>query len=163
MLKVRRQESGSRMCCLLLVSMLLVNGGCASIMSGTTQSLFVNSTPSGAMASVDGLRSKTPARFELKRNQSIHEIWIEKVGYEPVQTSVGRKVNPWLAGNLIWGYGLPIGLVVDFVSGGAWGLDNEKIDVSLSSRASPSPPNAIPINETGTTPNPTRSLVDPSP
>ena len=106
--------------------------GCASIMNGTTQSVFVNSTPSGAMVQVDGLQATTPAKLELKRSHTSHDIRVAKEGYETAQMSIGRKVNPWLAGNLFWGYGLPLGVIVDFVSGGAWSLETDRVDLSLA-------------------------------
>ena len=111
---------------------MLWGSGCASIISGSTQSLFVNTNPSGATVKVDGLTATTPTKLELQRNQSTHDVRIEKAGYEPVHLSVGRKINPWVAGNLLWGYGFAIGVIVDFVSGGAWGLEKDDLDVSLA-------------------------------
>ena len=117
--------------CVVLLAVVGLTG-CASIMNGTTQSVFVNSTPSGAMVQVDGLQATTPAKLELKRSQASHDIRVAKEGYETAQMSIGRKVNPWLAGNLFWGYVLPLGVIVDFVSGGAWSLETARVDLSLA-------------------------------
>ncbi len=116
----------------LLLLSILGTTGCASIISGTTQSVFVNSSPSGANVEVDGLQAKTPAKLELKRNQASHNVRVTKEGYEPANVSIGRKFNPWVAGNLLWGYGFVVGVIVDFVSGGAWDLDTDRIDLSLA-------------------------------
>ena len=116
----------------LLLLSILGTTGCASITSGTTQSVFVNSSPSGANVEVDGLQATTPAKLELKRNQASHNVRVTKEGYEPANVSIGRKFNPWVAGNLLWGHGFLVGVVVDFVSGGAWDLDTDRIDLTLS-------------------------------
>jgi hypothetical protein len=84
------------------------------------------------MVQVDGLQATTPAKLELKRSASSHDIRVAKDGYETAQVSVGRKLNPWLAGNFAWGYGLPLGVLVDFISGGAWSLETDKVDLSLA-------------------------------
>ena len=116
----------------LLLLSILGTTGCASITSGTTQSVFVHSSPSGANVEVDGLQATTPAKLELKRNQASHNVRVTKEGYEPANVSIGRKFNPWVAGNLLWGHGFLVGVVVDFVSGGAWDLDTDRIDLTLS-------------------------------
>ena len=116
----------------LLLLAILGTTGCASIISGTTQSVFVNSSPSGANVEVDGLQATTPTKLELKRSQASHNVRITKEGYEPANVSIGRKFNPWVAGNLLWGYGVVAGVIVDFVSGGAWDLDTDRIDLSLA-------------------------------
>ena len=116
----------------LLLLTILGTTGCASIISGTTQSVFVNSSPSGANVEVDGLQATTPAKLELKRSQPSHNVRVTKEGYEPANVSIGRKFNPWVAGNLFWGYGVVVGVIVDFVSGGAWALETDRIDLSLA-------------------------------
>ena len=126
------QEQCRRLISHVLSFAIVGMAGCASIMNGTTQSVFVNSTPSGAMVQVDGLQATTPAKLELKRSASSHDIRVAKDGYETAQVSVGRKLNPWLAGNFAWGYGLPLGVLVDFISGGAWSLETDKVDLSLA-------------------------------
>lgn len=116
----------------VLIGLVAGMSGCASIMSGTTQSLLINSNPSGATVEVDGLQARTPAKLELKRNQASHSVRIKKEGFETAQLSIGRQFNPWVAGNLFWGYGFPIGVLVDLVTGGAWDLENDSLNVSLS-------------------------------
>ena len=126
-----RAECGRTVSRLLLLAILSTTG-CASIISGTTQSVFVNSSPSGANVEVDGLQATTPAKLALKRIQASHNIRVTKQGYEPASVSIGRKFNPWVAGNLFWGYGVVVGVLVDFVSGGAWALETDQINLSLA-------------------------------
>ncbi len=116
----------------LLLLAILGTTGCASIISGPTQSVFVNSSPSGAKVEIDGLQATTPAKLELRRSQASHNVRVSKEGFEPAQMSIGRKFNPWVAGNLFWGYGVVVGVLVDFVSGGAWALETDRIDLSLA-------------------------------
>jgi hypothetical protein len=119
----------------LLVALLggtilsLALAGCATIMQGTSQSIGFSTTPTGATVSVDGVTlGKTPVISSLSRKGN-HVIKLELAGFMPYETTMTRKVNGWVWGNLIFG-GIP-GLVVDLVTGGVYKLTPEQIQAEL--------------------------------
>ena len=57
--------------------------GCASIFTGTTQTVQVNSTPSGANVSVSGLdRGQTPLPVVLKKGSNGETVTLSLPGYQ---------------------------------------------------------------------------------
>lgn len=106
-----------------------VFGGCATVTNGTTQTVPVSSSPSGARVFADGQHvGTTPCQVELSRRTS-HIISFEKEGYEDTAVHLTREVSAMTAGNVLIG-GL-IGLGVDAVSGANFRLVPEAVSVSL--------------------------------
>ena len=91
---------------LLVVSILALtfSSGCASIVGGGgSQEVTFNSSPDGAMVTIDGrAMGKTPftLRIDRKSNQALK---FEKDGYEPVEMQLATRMNPWFWGNIIFG------------------------------------------------------------
>ena len=101
--------------------------GCATIFTGTSDSVTIQSEPSGAKIFVDGVYSgKTTVSISMKRNQD-HHILIKKEGYEDATTTVTRSLNVVsilnLTSILCW--------VVDVVTGAMWKFDQHGISVTL--------------------------------
>ena len=96
---------------------------CASIINGTTQNVGVSSNPSGAKAIIDkNMEITTPATVPLSR-KSNHVIEVKKEGYEDASVAISQSPSGWLAANvLIFGVGIIIGGIIDFVTGGAYKL-----------------------------------------
>ncbi len=112
------------------VGIIFLLSSCASIIHGTRQNVSVNSIPSGAKVIVKGVEmAKTPAVIELKRNVKDIVLRFEKDGYEPVEVALNRKVDGWVAGNIIFG-GL-IGLAIDFIDGAAYNLSPSEVNATL--------------------------------
>lgn len=90
--------------------------GCATIVSGTKDTVEITSNPPGAVVRLDdsGQEFTTPASFEVTR-RSRHTLLVSRDGYHTERVTLGRSLNPWLFGNLI--FGGVIGVVVDLVSG----------------------------------------------
>ena len=61
----------------------LLLGGCASIVSGTTQMVQVHSEPKGASIQLDGIHVGVTPRLLKIRRGSAHTLMIWKDGYEP--------------------------------------------------------------------------------
>ncbi|MGJ4886683.1 PEGA domain-containing protein [Bradyrhizobium sp. HKCCYLRH3099] len=107
-----------------LVALCAALGGCASVTRGTTETISVASTPSGAEATVSGLEAPmtctTPCSFVAKRNADI-SVTVEKPGYEtqiiPLTKDIPAAGAAGFAGNIIAG-GL-IGMGVDAATGAA--------------------------------------------
>ena len=116
-------------CVFGIVTLLLIIG-CATIIHGSRESITVNSSPSGAKIIRQGAHiASTPAVIELKRSDSNIILLIEKEGYQPIEIILNRKVDGWIVGNIVIG-GL-IGLAIDFITGSAYTLSPDDINVAL--------------------------------
>lgn len=100
---------------ILSIALLVGSTGCASIMSGTTQSVSVQSEPAGAKATFfdhkgDAVSTQqTPFIVALHRGER-YSIKVEKDKYKPLVSPVQKGVNGWYFGNVLFG-GL-IGLLI---------------------------------------------------
>jgi hypothetical protein len=95
-------------------------GGCATITTGTTQAINVDSDPQGAECSL--MRSgqqlatvTTPAPVTIKRNQETIHVRCKKDGFEEGLVVMNSRYETRSAGNLILG-GI-VGIMVDASSG----------------------------------------------
>jgi hypothetical protein len=103
--------------------------GCATIMQGSSQSIGISSTPTGASIAVNGMPyGSTPAVVSLSRKDH-HIVRLDLDGYQPFEATLSRGVSGWVAGNIIFG-GL-IGLAVDAITGGMYKLTPDQIAASL--------------------------------
>jgi hypothetical protein len=95
-------------------------GGCASITSGTSQSINVNSEPGEADCTLtrDGRELgtvRTPGPVKVKRESKSIHIVCKKEGYKDGETSMDARFETATLGNLI--VGGVVGLAVDAASG----------------------------------------------
>ncbi len=135
----------------VLLSILALSAGCATITRGTREVIEINSDPVGAIITLsNGQTGKTPATFELKR-KGIYIVTIEKEGYESVQLTVQGTVSgggaAGMAGNVVAG-GI-IGIGVDAVTGATKNLKPNPINVKLvpvKSNAKPNQTSLDPLN-----------------
>jgi hypothetical protein len=88
-------------------------GGCALIVNGTTDSVRIESQPSGATIYVDGVATaRTPAKFYISRGR-VQSITLRKEGFEPANVHFDRHLD---AGFIFFdllltlGIGIPIDL-----------------------------------------------------
>ena len=111
------------------VILLLIQFGCASMLSGRYQDLQIRSNPEHASVMVDGVAAgETPLVTKAKRS-SKHEIQITKEGYIEEIRSTGKGTNPWFAGNILAG-GI-IGVLIDIATGAAYSVKPKEINVNL--------------------------------
>ncbi len=102
---------------------------CASIVSGSTQSVRINSQPPGASVQIDGAPSgATPTTATLSRKTS-HRVTISLKGYRPYELTLEQSFNGWVLGNILIG-GI-IGIVVDNSTGAAYVLTPGQVDAAL--------------------------------
>lgn len=114
---------------LLLISLLSLSTGCASIVKGTTQAIPISSEPSGVDVLVDGnLVGSTPTTVELKRKTD-HLITFQKENYETKAVAVVKSVGGAVWGNIL--AGRLIGWGVDAASGAQYNLDPKTIFVKM--------------------------------
>ncbi|WP_284653127.1 PEGA domain-containing protein [Flavobacterium terrisoli] len=115
---------------LSIISCLLLSS-CATIVSGSKQTVTFTSNPSQANVSINGLNvGKTPFETKLKRKTKEHKIVIQLDGYKPFETTLKRKFNAWYVGNLAFG-GL-IGLIVDPLTGAIFKLTPDQVNAELA-------------------------------
>jgi uncharacterized protein YceK len=114
---------------IILLAAVLLLSGCTTVIKGTTQTVPVNSDPSGAEIVVNNRTvGTTPAEIELKRKRD-HQITLQLDGYEPATVAVLKSVGGAVWGNIIAG-GL-IGWGVDATSGAQYNLRPETVYVRL--------------------------------
>lgn len=90
-------------------------GGCATIMSTTTQDVSFSSSPESAEVRINGISvGLTPVTVKVKRDKNTM-ITVQKDGYQEERFQLGTEFNPWFMGNVITG-GL-LGSTTDVVSG----------------------------------------------
>lgn len=112
-----------------VITVALLVSGCATIMHGSKQTVGISSNPTKASVSVDGQTlGETPVSARLTRIDN-HLVKIELPGYLPYETTLTRKVDGWIAGNIVFG-GL-IGLAIDAITGGMYKLTPEQVQSQL--------------------------------
>lgn len=113
---------------------LLTLSGCASIISGTTQEMTVNTSPQEAECVLrrdgkDIKRLTTPQTVVIKKTKHDIKITCEKDGYAPVVYMVDSEIQGSAWGNIVLSGG--IGWAIDSASG----ADNEYqeyVNITLS-------------------------------
>lgn len=116
--------------------------GCASVSRGTSETISVATTPSGAEATVTGLDQPfvctTPCAFTTARNADLI-VAISKEGFEPQVIPLTKEISTsggaGFAGNLLLG-GV-IGMGVDAATGAAMDHKPNPVIVALRPVAPP--------------------------
>ncbi len=114
---------------LLILFLLIISSGCATIIHGTTQDIGITTDPSGADLLVDGREQyKSPAIIPMKRKND-HMVEISKDGYQKEAVNIKREFSWATAGDVFAGGA--IGYVVDATTGSQCRLIPEHVDVRL--------------------------------
>ena len=98
--------------------------GCATIVTGTSQPVAVDSEPAGATCKVTqdgyplGTVLSTPGVVSVRKGGGSLDVACSKPGYQMARQSVPFGLQGWVFGNVIIG-GL-VGVVVDFSTGAAF-------------------------------------------
>jgi hypothetical protein len=131
-----------------LAGLLLLQTGCATLVSGSSQRIHVDSTPPGAEVLVDGaFVGRTPMASEVRRKDE-HDVMLRMDGFLDRTVHTGRRLNLWYMGNILLG-GL-IGILVDDASGASFAVEPERIHVRLveappEGLSEPPSPSALPL------------------
>ena len=116
--------------CVLLILFAGLSFDCATIIHGTSQDIVADSSPREAEVWVDGTKEgETPVKLDLKRSDS-HTVKFVKEGYQDVEAEITNTASAWIIGNIVFG-GI-IGCGIDFITGGAYDLKPERLDVNLT-------------------------------
>lgn len=123
------------------VSATLTMTGCASIFSGSTQTLTFKSVPDEAQITISNKAGEkvhtglTPATVTLKRGTgyfkpAAYDVTFKKDGYQAKSVQVTGSVNGWYVANIIFG-GLIGLLIVDPITGAMYTLNPNDINAVL--------------------------------
>jgi len=113
---------------LATTAIIFTFSGCATVMDGETQTITINSNPSGLRATLDGKVIHTPAIIKIKREEYDRVIRVDddKLRCHKIIT-LNKQVNPTFFANLLSGGSF--GSTTDYASGSMWKYDdNVNID-----------------------------------
>ena len=119
---------------IMMIGLVGLTAGCATITRGTNDALVVNSTPGGAQVKMsDGQTcNATPCTFKVPRKSELN-VLVQKERCKPQQIRVTNRVSGGggaaMAGNVLVG-GL-IGAAVDSSSGAMLELVPNPVNVAL--------------------------------
>jgi len=104
----------------------LTISGCATVISGTTQTLTFNSEPTGAEVYLDGARiGSTPVSLSVKKNEK-DTVMIQKEGYKTVTRDITKSYDPVTLLSIFWDYS-----TTDMISGAAFEYEPNSYFVEL--------------------------------
>jgi PEGA domain len=118
--------------------------GCATIVHGTTEKVYVDSTPAGAEVNIDDSEQAvtTPAEVKLSR-ASAHKLVFHKAGYEDATENLTSSFSGWILGNVLAGGA--VGMVVDAADGASHSLSADSVNVKLTPLPAPPVAKASPV------------------
>ena len=103
--------------------------GCATIMNSDIVNVPVVTIPSGAKITLNETSYISPATVYVPRGKGDFNLHIEKKGYHPVDILLTESTDGWVLGNILLG-GI-VGLGIDYVSGRAYDIEPELLNVQL--------------------------------
>ena len=98
--------------------------------TGTSSNINVTSTPTGADCNVTGYGVHTPGNIVLPKSSNDVTINCQKEGYVDASSTINSSFNTTSLVNILTGYGLVIGFIIDFSTGAAWEYNNQ-VNVNL--------------------------------
>ena len=114
----------------VLILIIFSFSGCATIIHGSRQEMFLTCEPRVASVFVDGQYvGNTPLNTRLSRGKD-HQLRIELRGYKPFEATLTRRLDGWIFGNILLG-GI-IGVAVDAASGSMYRLSPRDIYPELT-------------------------------
>jgi PEGA domain len=115
---------------LALACAAVMFAGCATIVHGTTEKVYIDSTPGGAEVDTDDSQHLiTPAEAKLARG-SAHTLVFHRAGYEDATANLTSSFSGWTLGNVLVGGAL--GMVVDAADGASRSLSSDSVNVKLT-------------------------------
>lgn len=132
----------------IVTPLLLLIGGCATILNGGSEDIPIASIPSQATVKILDKNNQvfwsgvTPATVSMKRGAGFfqgasYQIEISKKGYATQTVTISSDLNGgwYILGNIIFG-GVIGWLIVDPISGAMWTLSPDKVNANLQEQAS---------------------------
>lgn len=124
------------------VTICMLLSGCATIITGGSQTLTISSDPTDAQVKIYNKagvlisNSETPQTISLKRGRGFfrgetYKIVIEKENYDTHEVIVDSRFSGWYLGNVIFG-GLLGLLIIDPATGAMWTLSPDTVAPQLT-------------------------------
>jgi hypothetical protein len=116
------------------IAVLLIGclAGCGTLFTGTTQTVQINSVPSGATVQVNGTyRGLTPTPVTLKKGSVGQMVTLNKEGYKQKSFQPQTVFNKVGLLNFATLYLLPISWLVDSCTGALYKYDPVFYDIQL--------------------------------
>lgn len=121
-------EKGAIIKSILLLILSVFVSGCATLFTGTRDTITFNSTPEGAIVYKDGLElCKTPCRVPIKRSLNSTEIEFKLDGYETRLFTLDKEFNVVSVINL----GCVFGWAVDAATGSLLKYSRRSYDLNM--------------------------------
>ena len=116
----------------LIIITILFSSGCATLLTGTKDTIAFDSTPQCAIVYKDGQElCKTPCRMPIKRSINSSEIEFRLDGYEPRFFTLEKEMNFVSVLNL----GNLFGWAVDAATGSVVKYSKKSYDLTMKSAA----------------------------
>lgn len=117
---------------LLTLSLTFALGGCATIFTGTDDTITFQSEPSGAMVMIDGVdRGRTPLTTSVNRDVNSADVTYRLEGYETRTFELGQEFNMTAILSL---FCFPLCPAVDLLSGALMEYDPTSYTLELVRR-----------------------------
>ena len=112
----------------IVVCFSMVN--CATVFSGTSQTVAVNSDPQGADVKINGImRGQTPLSLKLNKKQAPYYVTISKDGYKDAYYTITNKPGVgWIVLDVVTGL---FELAVDAITGAYYEITPKSINAHL--------------------------------
>jgi len=105
-----------RLLALICVACAFTGSGCATILNGGPDVVFIQSEPSGAKVSVDGnYVGLSPVTASVSRSALV--VTFSKEGYLPVSFPIQKSFNSWVLANFFFLHLALPGLLIDGIAG----------------------------------------------
>jgi len=105
----------------LLILILTLNVGCATLFNNRRQTIHIDSEPKGAEVNSNKLehQAKTPTTFSFWKGGEVY-VTLSKEGYYERAIELDRFVAPSFWANFLAGGLSPVGMATDALSGAMW-------------------------------------------
>ena len=113
---------------LVIVGAAMLFSSCATLFTGTSDMISIDSSPVGAKILIDGLNvGKTPATIKVERSFNTRQVTLKLTGYENRVFILQREFNTVAILNML---GL-VGWAVDVVTGSIYRYSPKNYDIEL--------------------------------
>lgn len=122
----------TRLGILAVLTVATFGSGCATIFKGKSETVTINSNPSGAAVVINGHPvGNTPTQMKLDSNET-HNIEIKKVGFESSHFVISNSVGVgWVILDVLGGL---VPVVIDAATGSFYYLDRTEINAPLDKK-----------------------------
>lgn len=86
-----------------ILALVILMSGCSTVISGKTQTVSFQSTPSGAIVNINGSPIGVTPITTMIEKKSGQTLTVSKEGYKTFTTSMTTSLDPWFWGNILIG------------------------------------------------------------